>query len=391
MKITNIRCVVVNAKMRNWVFVRVDTSEPGLYGWGEATLNWKTRAVTGAIEDMSHLVIGTDPRDIEQAVRRMNKHSYYNLGIIGSTAISGIEHALWDISAKELGVPVWRLLGGKVRDSVDLYSHPGMGEMKTLYESTFEPDKLVESSQKVIEAGFHGIKVVCIPYTHMTASRVALRNLERLGMALREGLGDDVDIMVDFHGRPGTVSAALQYIQALEPMGLMFAEEPIRPCDSVGMRQVAEKTSVPIATGERLIGVREFADLLDQRACNIIQPDLNHCGGLLVGKCVAALAELANAGVAPHNPNGPLAGITALHFAVSTPNFVILEAMPGTVPWYHDVVKGLPQMVDGRWTVPDKPGFGIEVDETEAARHPFEQEILHTQTAELNDGTLVDW
>ncbi|TPN37998.1 D-galactonate dehydratase [Mesorhizobium sp. B2-3-3] len=391
MKITGIRTVVVNAKMRNWVFVRVDTSVPGLYGWGEATLNWKTRAVTGAVEDLAQLMIGTDPSNIEQAVRRMNKHSYYRLGIIGASAISGIEHALWDISAKELGVPVWRMLGGKVRERVDLYSHPGLGEMKALYDDTFDPSLLVASSRAVIEKGFHAVKIVPLPYTNATTTRTACRNLEKLGIALREGLGDDVAIMVDFHGRASTVSATLEYIKALEPMGPMFVEEPVQPGDTRAMREIVERSNVPIATGERLVGLREFADLLDARACNIVQPDLNHCGGLLEGKKVAALAELAQAGVAPHNPNGPLAAIASLHYGISTPNFVILEAMPGTVPWYDDVVTGMPEMVDGRWAAPDKPGFGVEVDEKEAVKHPFQQEVLHIQTAVLDDGTLVDW
>jgi galactonate dehydratase len=391
MKITRISSIVVNAKMRNWVFVRVDTSVPGLYGWGEATLNWKTRAVTGAVEDLAQLMIGTDPRDIEQAVRRMNKHSYYRLGIIGASAISGIEHALWDISSKELGVPVWRMLGGKVRERVDLYSHPGLGEMKTLYEDTFDPSKLVEASQKVLEKGFRAVKVVCIPYSHATTTRAACRNLERLGIALRDGLGDDAAIMVDFHGRASTVSATLEYIKALEPMGPMFVEEPVQPGDTKAMREIVERSPVPIATGERLVGLREFDELLSARACHIVQPDLNHCGGLLEAKKVATLAEIAQAGVAPHNPNGPLAAMASLHYGISTPNFVILEAMPGAVPWYDDVVEGLPEMVDGRWAAPDKPGFGIEVNEKEAAKHPFQQEVLHTQTAVLDDGTLVDW
>src|ERR1700710_1949978 len=148
MKITGIRTVVVNAEMRNWVFVRVDTDDPGLFGWGEATLEWKTRAVVGATEDLAPLLIGRDPRDIEQAVRVLNKHSYYRLGIIGATAISGIEHALWDIFGKSLGLPVWRLLGGKVREKVRVYTHLGLGDMRAVYE-TLEASPLVERAHEV--------------------------------------------------------------------------------------------------------------------------------------------------------------------------------------------------------------------------------------------------
>ncbi len=135
MKITAIKTLVANAQMRNWVFVRVETDQPGLYGWGEATLEWKTRAVVGAVQDLEPLLLGRDPRDIEQAVRVLTKHSFWRLGVIGNTAISGIEMALWDIWGKELNVPVWRLLGGKTRDKVKIYTHLGFGDMTMVYES----------------------------------------------------------------------------------------------------------------------------------------------------------------------------------------------------------------------------------------------------------------
>jgi galactonate dehydratase len=141
MKISSIRTVVVNAVMRNWVFVKVETDQPGLRGWGEASLNWKTRAVAATLQDLEPLLIGRDPRDIEQCVRALTRQSYYRLGIIGTTAISGIEHALWDIFGKSLGLPVWRLLGGRTRDRVRLYTHLGLGEMQAVYE-TFDPGRL---------------------------------------------------------------------------------------------------------------------------------------------------------------------------------------------------------------------------------------------------------
>jgi galactonate dehydratase len=390
MKITGIRTIIVNAQMRNWVFVKVETDQDGLYGWGEATLNWKTRAVTGAVADLEPLLLGRDPRDIAQACRIMQKHSYYRLGIVGMTAISGIEHALWDIAGKALGVPVWRLLGGRVRDKVRLYTHLGLGDMSAVYE-TFDAGRLAERAQAVLDAGYDALKVVFIPYLNQTASPAAIRHVERLGRALRDAVGEDAEVMVDFHGRPGTVAAALQFIRALEPLGPMFCEEPIQPGDTAGMAQIAAQSRSPIATGERLVGVREFAELLQARAAHIVQPDLNHCGGLLEAQKIAAFAEVAQCGIAPHNPNGPLAGIAALHYAVATPNFVIQEAMPGSVPWYHDVVRQPVQREGGYWPVPQLPGFGVEVDEVEAAKHPFVQEVLHTQNAVLEDGTVVDW
>ena len=148
---------------------------------------------------------------------------------------------------------------------------------------------------------------------------------------------------------------------------------------------------MPIATGERLVDRTEFDDLLRARVVDIIQPDICHCGGLLEAKKIAAMAEAASAGVAPHNPLGPIAGVVALHFAVSTPNHVIQEEMVGAVPWYGEVVRGPIRMVDGFWQVPDGPGLGIEVDEAACAKHPFAQEVIHTLGAVLDDGTIVDW
>jgi galactonate dehydratase len=390
MKITDIQALVINAQMRNWVFVKVLTDQDGLYGWGEATLNWKTRAVCGAIEDLKPLLIGRDPRDITQACRVMQKQSYYRLGIIGMTAVSGIEHALWDISGKAAGLPVWRLLGGQVRQKVRLYTHLGLGEMGAVYE-TFDSARLAERAQAVLAAGYDALKVVFIPFIHQTASPSAIRHVERLGRTLRDAVGENTEIMIDFHGRPGTVSAALQFIRALEPVRPLFCEEPVQPGDTEAMRLIVEQARCPIATGERLVGVREFAELLGRRAAHIVQPDLNHCGGLLEAQKIAAFAEVAHAGIAPHNPNGPIAGIAALHFAVATPNFVIQEAMPGSVPWYHDVVRQPVHRAGNHWPVPQLPGFGVEVDEAEAAKHPFKQEVMHTTNAMADDGTVVDW
>ena len=169
MKITGVRTLVVNAAMRNWVFVQVRTDQPGLDGWGEATLEWKTRAVAGAVEDLTPLVLGRDPRDVEQLVRVLTKHSFWRLGVIGNSAISGIETACWDIFAKSLGVPVWRLLGGRTRDRVPVYTHLGLGEMTAVYESLDEAP-LVERAREVVERGYRALKAVFIPYTHYTAS-----------------------------------------------------------------------------------------------------------------------------------------------------------------------------------------------------------------------------
>jgi galactonate dehydratase len=389
-KISGLSTVVVNAEMRNWIFVKVLTDQDGLYGWGEASLNWKTRAVTGAVEDLEPLVVGRDPRDIEQIVRILNKHSYYRLGIIGATAISGIEHALWDIFGKSVGLPVWRLLGGRTRDKVRVYTHLGLGDMKSVYE-TFDEGALQDRARAVVEKGYDALKVVFIPYSHFTADIPARRHVGRLMRVLREAVGESVDIMIDFHGRPASVSAALQFIEELAPYRPMFCEEPVQPGDTDALRLVTERAQCPIASGERLVGFKEFEPIFQAKALHIIQPDLNHTGGILEGKRIAAAAEQAFMGVAPHNPNGPVAGAAALHFDVSTPNFVIQEEMSGAVPWYDDVVSTPMKRTGSFWEIPEAPGLGVEINEQEAAKHPFRQEIIHTQSAVLPDGTVVDW
>ncbi|MFN0317411.1 MAG: galactonate dehydratase, partial [Burkholderiales bacterium] len=199
LRITAIKTVVVNAQLRNWVFVRVETNQPGLYGWGEATLEWKTRAVAGAVEDLAPLVLGRDPRDIEQNVRVLTKHSFWRLGVIGNTAISGIEMALWDIWGKELGVPVWRLLGGKTRDRVKIYTHLGFGDVTAVYES-MDRQSVIDKGLSVVAKGYRALKVVFIPYTHFTASPKDIDHVGSMMNGLREAVGNDIEIMIDFHG-----------------------------------------------------------------------------------------------------------------------------------------------------------------------------------------------
>ena len=338
MKITAIKTTVVNAEMRNWIFVRVETDQDGLYGWGEATLEWKTRAVVGAVDDLAPLLIGRDPRDIEQAVRVMHKHGFWRMGVIGASAISGIEVALWDILGKDLGVPVWRLLGGKTRDRVPVYTHLGLGDMRAVYE-TMQAGELVEAALAVVDKGYRAVKVVFIPYTHYTTHIHGVDHVAKLMQALREAVGDTIEIMVDFHGRPASVAAALDYIKAIEPGRPLFAEEPVPPMNPELMQAVTQRSPVPIATGERLIGRVEFEPLFRLHALQIAQPDIAHTGGLAEARKIAAAAETVGVGIAPHNPLGPLAGVAALHFDIATPNFVIQEEMTGSVPWYSEVAE----------------------------------------------------
>ena len=390
MKITAIETRLVNAIHRNWIFVKVLTDQPGLWGWGEATLEWKTRAVVGAVDDLAPFVVGEDPRRIEHLVRKMTRHSFWPLGVIGLSAVSGIEQALWDISGRELGVPVWRLLGGRCRDRVKVYAHYRRARIGAQVDPK-DVEGYVAGVVETVELGYRAVKLGFVPYTHYDTSIPEVKHVEKVMRRVRETVGDEVDIMLDFHGRCGSISAAVAYIDALTPYRPMFVEEPIQPGDHMAMARITEKVRVPIATGERLFTPREFFDLAALKAVNIVQPDLCHCGGLFMGKKIAAIAEVGHMGVAPHNPLGPVCGAAALHFDVATPNFSIQEEASGIVPWYDEVMRHPLVLQDGYWEVPTAPGLGVELDEAAAAKHPFEQEIIPAEEAVAADGAIVDW
>ena len=226
MKIKDVETLVVNAEMRNWVFVKIITDQ-GLYGWGEATVEWKTRAVVGAIEDLKPLLIGKDPRQIKQNYQIMTKHGFWKLGVIGMSAISGIEHAMWDILGKSLNTPVWQLLGGKVREKIKIYTHLGMGDMNAVYRDTMEKNKLNEHALALIEKGYKAFKVVFIPFTHFTNPAKNLQKVNELMSSLREAVGEEIEIMIDFHGRCGSGISAIQFIKELEMYKPLFVEEPM--------------------------------------------------------------------------------------------------------------------------------------------------------------------
>ena len=391
MKITAVETVVVNAVMRNWIFVKVVTDQPGLHGWGEATLEWKTRAVTGAIEDLAPFVVGEDPMRIEHLAARMARFSFWPLGSIGMTALSGIEMALWDIKGKALGVPVWELLGGRVRDSVRVYTHMRRGRHDG-HVGTGDISAFCDAVQETVEMGYDAIKLGFVPYTGYDAPLPAVRHVAKLAEAVRERVGDGVDIMTDFHGRPDSIDAAKAYIDAIAPIRPLFVEEPIQPGDAAAMADLARRVDCPLATGERLFTPREFADLAEARAVAYVQPDLAHCGGLSGGRRIAAIAEAAHMGVMPHNPMGPVAGAVALQFDAATPNFVIQEEAVGIVPWFEEICSAYPlTLQDGAWQIPTAPGLGIEIDETAAARHPFAPEVIPARDAILPDGRIANW
>ena len=391
MKITALKTVVVNAQMRNWVFVKVETDQ-GIHGWGEASLEWKTRAVAGAVADFEPMVLGEDPARIEHLYQKMYRQSFWRLGVIGMSAISGIEQACWDILGKSLGQPVYKLLGGAVRDRIRMYTHLGGGDMHAVYESQLsaDPKIFVDRALEVVAKGYTALKVLITPPTETLNSIAAYRFAARVMDALRMAVGDSVDIMIDCHGRHA-LGNAVEFCRMLAPYRPLFVEEPVPPENVDVMAEVRKLSPVPIATGERLVTRFQFRPLFEKQACHVIQPDLCHCGGLAEAKKIAAMAEAYYLGVAPHNPLGPVANAVALHFALSTPNFLIQEDMLADVPWRWDVVRHTLQTQNGYWLPTDAPGLGVEVDEQAAAKHPFQQEIMHSISVRAHDNAVLDW
>lgn len=392
MKITGVKTIIVNAEMRNWIFVKVETDQPGLHGWGEASLEWKTHSVAGAIQDFEPMITGEDPTRIEHLYQKMYRQSFWRLGVIGMSAISGIEQACWDILGKSLNQPVYKLLGGAVRDRVRMYTHLGGGDMRAVYESQLsaDPKVFVDRVLEVIAKGYTAVKVLITPPTETLNSIAAYRYAERMMDALRNAAGESVDIMVDCHGRhaPGN---AIEFCRVLAPYRPLFIEEPVPPENVDVMAELRKLSPVPIATGERLVTRFQFRPLFEKQACHVIQPDLCHCGGLAEAKKIAAMAETYYMGVAPHNPLGPVANAAALHFALSTPNFLIQEDMLADVLWRWDVVRRELETKDGYWLPSDAPGLGVEVDEDAAKKHPFRQEVMHSTTVRAHDNAILDW
>jgi galactonate dehydratase len=413
-KITGVETLVVNAIHRNWIFVKVLTDQAGLQGWGEATLEWKTRAVTGAVEDLAPFIVGEDPLRIEHLVSRMTRFSFWPLGsigltaasgiehalwdikgkvlgAIGLTAASGIEHALWDIKGKVLGVPAWQLLGGKVRDRVRVYTHLKRGAVGFQVPNT-DISAYCDAVQETVEMGYDALKLGFVPYNGYDAPRAAVRHTERLAAAVRDRVGEHVDIMVDFHGRPDSLDAAIAYINAIAPIHPLFCEEVIQPGDAGAMADIARRVNCPLATGERLFTPREYAEIAEARAVTYVQPDLAHCVGFTGGRKIAAIAEAAHMGVCPHNPMGPVAGAVALNFDAATTNFVIQEEAVGIVPWFEEICRVHPLRLENHaWAISDAPGLGIEIDETAAGKHPFEQEVIPAIDSVLADGRIANW
>ncbi|MEE8244849.1 MAG: enolase C-terminal domain-like protein [Pseudomonadales bacterium] len=378
--------------MRNWIFVKVVTDQPGLFGWGEATLEWHTRSVVAAIEDVSTLVIGEDPRRIESLWQTMwRQHFWHGSGVVRSTAIAGIDIALWDILGKVHGVPCHQLWGGPVRDRIRLYCHLGGGNLERFYDTPVDNAKVfAELAGQAVEDGFSAFKSMAVPPTMPLEGLKPIRAAESCVQAMRDSVGDDIDIMVDCHARPSP-AMGMQFAKALEPYGLYFLEEPCWPENISSLAAINSAVATPVATGERLTHLAAFRDLFAARGCEVCQLDLTHCGGFTEGKRVAALADAHRIALAPHNPQGPVSTAASLEFGFSQPSYVICESVHNDVPWRDDIVQDGFEIdpVTRTVTANTRPGLGIEINEAEVKKHPMEQEL--PQRVWYDDGSVGDW
>src|SRR5436190_6365968 len=320
MKIARVETHVCHARMRNWVFVKVVTDQDGLFGWGEATLEWHTRAVVGAVEDIAELVVGEDPTRVEHLWQMMyRQHFWHGHGIVRATAIAGIDLALWDILGKVANLPCSKLWGGPVRDHVRTYCHLGGGNMEDFYETPVaNAQKFGDLARQAVANGYTAFKSMAVPPTMPLEGQKPIRAATQAVAAMREAVGPEIDIMVDCHARPSP-AMGMQFAKALEPFGLYFFEEPCWPESVEGLAAINAAVSTPIATGERVTQLAAFRDLFAARACEICQLDITHCGGLTEARRVAALADAHRIALAPHNPQGPVSTAASLEFGFAQP------------------------------------------------------------------------
>lgn len=344
---------------RNWIFVRVETDE-GITGVGEATTENYEHAVVAMIEQhYGPYLIGKDPTKITRAWQEMQRLFWWRNGIVGSSALSGIEQALWDIAGKAFGQPVYKLLGGAVRDRVKVYVRNDLGL-----------DNEVEEIKAAISEGFHGFKTGPGRYDDPYNENKQIDTAIRLFRDLRDVAGPDFDLMIDCLGN-FSLQAAYRIIEGLYDTKLLFVEEPVNSDSPYSLAEVRRSwPGVRIAAGERQLtrwGVREW---LEQKAVDVLQVDITHCGGIAELLRIASMAEVYNVKIAPHNPYGPVALAANLNASAAMPNFLTLEHWR-YYSFFNEVQVFGPKVKDGYLELPDRPGLGVELNWDFIAKHPF--------------------
>jgi galactonate dehydratase len=377
-KIAKVETFFAHPDHRNLVFVKVHTDE-GIHGIGEAYSVGPDDATALAVHHFADWLVGEDPGRIEHLWAKMYQGIRFPGGSVINAAISGIEHALWDIAGKRLGVPVYQLLGGNVRDRVRVYQSPG--------GST--PDELAANAVRLVETyGYSAVKIgPHPPGSDELPASAELRGAVARIEAVRKAVGDDVDVAVDPHAKIFEPSRAIALAEAIRPYRPLFLEEPLRPENVDALARVAARIDVPIATGEMLYTKFAFRELLVKQAAEVLQPDVCCAGGILECKKIAAMAEAFYVTMAPHNPMGPVATAVNVHLVASIPNFLILEYHPDDAPPRRDLIDEPMKLRDGYLELPTRPGLGIELNEDAFPRYPFR--TWHRGFPTRPDGSLA--
>jgi galactonate dehydratase len=362
-KITGFETFLANAGLRNYLFIRLCT-DTGLSGIGEATLEWQERTVETLLNEwVRDRVLGRDPFDIEALIGALIRDQYQG-GSTVMTAISGVEIALWDLIGKACGQPVYRLLGGRCHERIRTYANGWYGGART-------PNEFAERAGNAVERGYRALKFDPFGTAWKTLEPEEADLAVETVAAVRKAAGPRVDLMIEFHGRLAAGAAAAM-IRRLEPFDPAWCEEPVAPECLELLAEVKRSSCSPIAAGERLYTLADFYRLTSLRAADVVQMDLAHCGGISAGKKIAAMADVQDLRVAPHCSIGPVALAAALHFDVSTPNFMIQEAFAEfDVPWRNDLVAGWEPIKKGELVLGDAPGLGLELDLNAIAQHPY--------------------
>jgi galactonate dehydratase len=359
------------------------TTDSGLIGWGETTLEGKPKSTVAAVEELADYLIGKDPLRIEHHWQHIYRSAFFRGGPVLMTALSGLDQALWDIAGKHYGVPVYQLLGGPVRDRVRVYAHWGI---RDLTEAGLEQAR--ERLERLRASGYTAFKSGPGGAWRGHEPPAVIDAFVRRAYLMREWVGSEVELAFDLHGKM-TPALAIEICHELKGMRPLFVEEPVPQENVAALRQVAERAPVPIATGERLLTRWGFREVCEQHAAAYLQPDVSHVGGITELKKVANLAEVYYMHIAPHCAIGPVALAAALHVDAVVPNFLIQEQIDASL---GDGLLQEPWLVrDGHIALPTRPGLGFEIDEREAEQNRAYQEELGGEFYDPSDGSVADW
>ena len=382
MKITKITTYIVPPR---WLFLKIETDE-GIFGWGEPVIEGRAHTVAAAVDELSDYLIGQDPLQIEKHWQAMYRGAFYRGGPILMSAIAGVDQALWDIKGKYHDAPIHQLLGGQVRDRIRVYAWVG-GD---------RPDAIVASAKAAIAGGFKATKMNITEEMQIVDTMATVDQAVERMASLREAVGSDLDIAVDFHGRVHAPMARV-LIKALEPYSPFFIEEPVLSEHLEAMAELRKNTHIPIATGERLFSRYDYKRVFTLGAADIIQPDLSHAGGITECKKIADMAEAWDIGLAPHCPLGPIALAACLQVDAVCQNAFIQEQSQGihynqsNVLTDYLVDPSVFHYKDGYVDIPQKPGLGIEINEEVVIERAKIGHRWRNPLWNHADGSIAEW